>query len=148
MINFSMPNFSLPDFMTGSTPTFSSPALQLQQKTVAMFMTIPQVMATRIWSIASTPMDSDTHHKEIQTMISEKEKAFMDSINDINTQIIASHLALGKQWMNDWQRLMLGNQHAFNHFGKHIDNEAIKIMDKGISPYATTVKANKMRLVN
>ncbi|MGP4951925.1 hypothetical protein ACTXGO_07060 [Psychrobacter sp. T6-1] len=143
MITFQMPEFSLPTSMMGSAP-----ALQLQQKTVAMFMAIPQVMTTRIWNLASMPMDTDTQQKEIQTMISEKEKAFIESIGDINSQIIASQLALGKQWMNDWQRLISGNHNAFNNFGKHIDSETIKIMDKGISPYAKTVQANKMRLVN
>ena len=43
---------------------------------------------------------------------------------------------------------MLGNNKAFNNFGTHIDKEATKIMDKGISPYAKTVEANKIRLVN
>lgn len=143
MIKFQMPDFPIPTLMLGSTP-----ALQLQQKTVAMFLAIPQVMATRIWNLAGMPMDMDKQQKEMQTMISEKEKAFMQSIGDINSQIIASQFALGKQWMNDWQRLLSGNHNAFNNFGKHIDSEAVKIMDKAISPYAKTVEANKIRLVN
>ncbi len=144
MINFSAPNFLLPT----AIPTLSAPALRLQQKALTMCLAIPQVMATRIWNIVTIPMDSDAQQKEIHTMVAEKEKAFIQSIGDINSQIIASQITLGKQWMNDWQRLILGNHNAFNDYGVHIDIEATKIMDKGISPYAKTVEANKMRLVN
>lgn len=142
MINFSAPKF--PEFT--SIPTFSAPALRLQQKALTMYLAIPQVMATRIWKIATTPMDSKAQQQEIHAMVAEKEKAFIESIGDINSQIIASQIALGKQWMHDWQRLMLGNNNAFNNFGTQMDREATKIMDKGISPYAKTVKANKTRL--
>lgn len=140
MIDFSAPSFLM--------PTLSAPALRLQQKALEMCLSIPQVMATRIWKIATTPMNSAEQQKEVHTMVAEKEKVFIESIGDINSQIIASQIALSKQWMNDWQRLMLGNNKAFNNFGTHIDKEATKIMDKGISPYAKTVEANKIRLVN
>lgn len=144
MIDFSAVGFSLPT----TIPTLSAPALRLQKKALEMYLAIPQVMATRIWKIATTPMDSSAQQEEIYTMVAEKEKAFIESIGDINSQIIASQIALGKQWMSDWQRLILGNYNAFNDYGVHIDVEATKIMDKGISPYAKTVEANKMRLVN
>ncbi len=144
MIDFSAPSFLLPTTL----PTLSAPALRLQQKALEMCLSIPQVMATRIWKIATSPMDSAAQQKEIHTMVAEKEKAFLQSVSDIHSQIIASQIALGKQWMNDWQRLILGNHNAFNDYGLHIDIEATKIMDKGISPYAKTVEANKERLVN
>lgn len=140
MINFSAPNFSI--------PTLSAPALQLQQKALTMFMAVPQVMATRIWKIATTPMDSKMQQKEIHSMVAEKQAAFMHSITDINLQIVVSQMSLANQWMSDWQRLILGNHNAFNNFSTHIDKEATKIMDKGISPYAKTVKANQTRLSN
>lgn len=144
MINFSVPTFSVPT----AIPTLSAPALKLQQKALSMFLAIPQVMATRIWNLVTAPMDSQAQQQEVQTMVAEKEMAFIQSIGDINSQLIASQMALSKQWMNDWQRLMLGNHNAFSNYGIHIDIEATKIMDKGISPYAETVEANKMRLVN
>lgn len=140
MINFSVPSFVLP---TPSAPTF-----RLQQKALTMCLSIPQVMATRIWKIATTPMDSQAQQQEMQTMVTEKQSAFIQSMGDISSQMIASQIALGSQWMSDWQRLMLGNNKAFDNFGTHIDKETTKIMDKGISPYAKTVAANKTRLVN
>lgn len=130
------------------TPILSASSLQLQQKALSMCLAVPQVMATRIWKIASAPINSDSQQQEIHTMVTEKQIAFMQSIGDINSQILASQIALGKQWMNDWQHLMLGNHNAFNNFGQHIDKEVTKIMDKGISPYAKTVKANQTRLSN
>ncbi|WP_367103182.1 hypothetical protein [uncultured Psychrobacter sp.] len=142
MINIPAPTFSVPT----SIPMLSAPALQLQQKALTMCLAIPQVMATRIWKIASSPMNSDSQHQEIHTMIAEKQMAFIQSMGDINSQILASQITLGKQWMSDLQRLALGNHNAFNNFGMHIDEEATKIMDKGISPYAKTVEDNKTRL--
>lgn len=125
MIDFSAPDFSL--------PILSAPALRLQQKTLDMLLAIPQVMTTRIWKIATAPMNSNMQQQEIESMIVEKEMAFIESIGDIGSQIIASQLALGNQWMSNWQSLMLGDKNAFSHFGQDIDKEAVKIMDKGIS---------------
>ncbi|WP_201584644.1 hypothetical protein [Psychrobacter jeotgali] len=128
--------------------TLSAPSLKLQQKALAMYWSVPQVMASRIWRIATTPMDSKAQQKEIHSMIAEKQTAFIQSIGDINSQIIASQITLAHEWMSDWQRLMLGNYKAFNNFGIQLDQEANKVMDKGINPYAKTVKANKDRLSN
>ncbi len=126
----------------------SAPTSKLQQKALDMCLSVPQVMATRIWKIATAPMNSTSQKQEIHEMIAEKETAFMQAIGDISSQIIASQVTLGSQWISDWQRLMFGNHKAFNNFGTHIDKEAVKIMDKGISPYAKTVESNKKRLAN
>ncbi|AMN49685.1 hypothetical protein [Psychrobacter sp. P2G3] len=126
--------------------TNSANALKLQQKTMTMCVAIPQIMASRIWLLATSPMNAKLQQKEIFTMVEEKQKAFLDSISNINSQIMSSQTTLVNKWISNCQSFMLGHHNAFNNFDNDIDEEAIKIMDKGISPYATTVKVNQKRL--
>lgn len=126
--------------------TNSARALKLQQKTMTMCVAVPQIMASRIWLLATSPISSKSQQKELFTMVEEKQKAFVDSIVDINAQILSSQTTLVNKWISNCQSFVLGHHTVFNNFDHDIDEEAIKIMDKGISPYATTVKANQKRL--
>ncbi|MGM8909452.1 hypothetical protein ACS8FB_04945 [Psychrobacter sp. 1U1] len=121
-------------------------AVNLQKKTMMMCAAVPQIMASRFWMLATSPMNPTLQQKEIFTMVEEKQKAFVDSISDINLQIMSSQSVLLNKWMSSYQRFMLGHYHAFNSFENDIDEETIKILDKGISPYAATVKVNQKRL--
>lgn len=124
----------------------SANALKLQQKAMTMCVAVPQIMASRIWMLATSPINSESQQKELFTMVEEKQKAFVDSIFDINAQILSSQTTLASKWLSNCQSFMLGHHNVFNNFDNDIDEEAIKIMDKGISPYAATVKANQKRL--
>ena len=126
--------------------TNSVSAVNLQQKTVMMCVAIPQIMASRIWMLATSPMNPKLQQKEIFSMVEEKQKAFVDSMSDINSQIISSQVTLANKWISNCQSFMLGHHNAFNNFENDIDEETIKILDKGISPYATTVQVNQKRL--
>jgi len=126
--------------------TNSVSAVNLQQKTVMMCVAIPQIMASRIWMLATSPMNPKLQQKEIFSMVEEKQKAFVDSMSDINSQIISSQVTLANKWISNCQSFMLGHHNAFNNFENDIDEETIKILDKGISPYAATVKVNQKRL--
>lgn len=126
--------------------TNSASALKLQEKTIVMCIAIPQIMASRIWMLATSPMDAKLQQKEIFTMVEEKQKAFVDSISNISSQIMSSQVTLANKWISNCQSFMLGHPNAFNNFENDLDEETVKIMDKGISPYATTVKANQKRL--
>lgn len=126
--------------------TNSVSAIKLQQKAVMMCVAIPQIMASRIWMLATSPMNPKLQQKEIFSMVEEKQKAFVDSMSDINSQIISSQVTLANKWINNCQSFMLGHHNAFNNFENDIDEETIKILDKGISPYATTVQVNQKRL--
>ncbi len=126
--------------------TNSASALKLQQKTLSMCAAVPQIMASRIWMLATAPISAESQQKELFAMVEEKQKAFVDSIYEINAQIMSSQTTLVNKWISNCQSFMLGHLNAFNNFEHDVDEEAIKIMDKGISPYATTVKANQKRL--
>ena len=126
--------------------TNSVSAIKLQQKTVMMCVAVPQIMASRMWMLATSPMNPKLQQTEIFSMVEEKQKAFVDSMSDINLQILSSQSILFNKWLSNCQSFMLGHHNAFNNFDNDIDEETIKILDKGISPYAKTVQVNQKRL--
>lgn len=124
---------------------------QLQQKTLTMLLAIPQVMANRLWIIASTDLTNQhstkQQHDEIHTMIAEKQLAFMQSLSDITTQLYRSQMVLGLAMLGNWQNLMMGNQQTYVQMNQKIETETLKILDKGINPYVQAVQDNQRRLV-
>lgn len=124
---------------------------QLQQKTLAMLLAIPQVMANRLWIIASTDLTNQhstkQQHDEIHAMIAEKQLAFMQSLSDITTQLYRSQMVLGLAMLGNWQNLMMGNQQTYVQMNQKIETETLKILDKGINPYVQAVQDNQRRLV-
>lgn len=124
---------------------------KLQQKTLAMLLAVPQVMTNRLWMIVTTnPIcqhSTQQQHDEIHTMIAEKQLAFMQSITDIGSQLFSSQMTLSLAMLSDWQGLLMGNQNTYAKINQKIEIETLKILDKGISPYAQAVKNNQHRLV-
>lgn len=119
----------------------------LQQKTVNMWLAVPQVMATRLWMLANAnPMQVGREQTEFNRMFSEKQTAFMDSVFAVNSQFLSSQQKLNQAVLESWQELIKGDSDAFAPIAKQIERETIKIFDKGISPYATAVSANRKRL--
>lgn len=127
--------------------TLFTDVLKLQQKSIAMWFAVPQVISTRLWMLATAnPLDTRNEQKEVHRMISEKQNAVIQSFQDVNSQILDSGQKLSSSWMNSWQSYLFGNNNAFEKLYQQVEQETVKILDKGISPYATAVKANNKRL--
>lgn len=124
---------------------------KLQQKTLTMLLAVPQVMANRLWMITTTDLtnqySTQRQHDEIHTMIAEKQMAFIQSMTDITTQLFSSQMTVGLAMLNSWQGLFMGNHQSYVTLSEKIEKETLKILDKGISPYAQAVKNNQNRLV-
>lgn len=126
--------------------TFSD-FMNLQKKSLTMWLAVPQVMNTRIWLLATAnPIHANDERKEACRMIGEKQQAFLQSIYDVNEQLIDTQTSLYHAWLTCWQELMNGNPQALTQLNQKIEKETIKILDKSISPYAKAVYENNKRL--
>lgn len=122
-------------------------ATRIYDKSNELSVAVPDVINKRITMIATqNPMNNHKEMREMETMVSEKQMAFMQSWQDMCTQTLLSQQRIASTMMDNFWKMSTLQPVNINTLIYQIGNETLKVIEKGMHPIYATATANARRL--